>query len=110
MIQDTVSRVEAAIKRLGTKDKKTRSELIALLGKLKEEIAILEEAHGEHAASIVGFAEAAAHEATRRERSPELLRLSSAGLSWSVKGFETSHPRLVEAADNICRFLSALGI
>lgn len=110
MIRDTLSRIEAAINRIKAGDGKKKAELAKLLSKLKKEIEGLTESYGEHARSIAGFAEAAAHEATRKEKSQRLLELSLEGLSSSVKGFELSHPKLVEAANDVCLLLSSLGI
>ena len=66
-----------------------------MLGTLKSEVAELSKTHGEEAQSIAGFTELSAHEATRTEQNPELLRLSLEGLGSSVQSFERSHPRLV---------------
>ena len=64
----------------------------------------------EQAQSIAGFAEVSTHEATRTEQDPELLKLSLEGLGSSVRGFEESHPRLVQIVNSISSTLSNLGI
>ena len=110
MIKDTLSRLEAAIKTLPSEDKRRKAELTKLLSRLKAEIGGLTQAHGEQARSIAGFAAVAAHEATRKKRSKKLVELSARGLGASVKGFETSHPALVDAVNDICVLLSRLGI
>ena len=110
MLKNTVSKLEAAIRGLQTADPEKKAELARLLSKLKEEIAGLGESRGEHAQSIAGFAQVAAHEATRKDQSPRLLDLSRQGLSFSVQGLEASHPRLVETVNEICSFLAGLGI
>ena len=76
--------------------KEQRTELLGLLSTLKTEIGELSKTHSEQAQSITAFTEVSTHEATRQERDPQLLRLSLEGLSASVQGFETSHPKLVE--------------
>ena len=110
MLKNTVSKLEAAIQGLKTEDRRKKAELTRLLSKLKTEIEGLGEARDEHAQSIAGFAQVAAHEATRKDQSAKLLDLSRAGLSFSVEGLEASHPRLVETVNEICSFLAGLGI
>jgi hypothetical protein len=77
---------------------------------LKAELRKLEAAHAEKAGSVAGFADAAAHEAARKNRSPKLLELALEGLEHSAKEFETTHPKLAAAVAEICRELSSLGI
>jgi len=87
-----------------------KSELLSLLSVLESEITKLSKIDSEHAESITGFIERSTHEATRQNKKPELLRLSLAGLTESVKGFEASHPVLVEKINNICTTLANMGI
>ena len=88
----------------------SQRELMQLLGTLKSEVAELSKTHGEQAQSIAGFTEVSAHEATRAEQNPELLRLSLQGLGSSVRELEESHPRLVQIVNAISSALSNLGI
>lgn len=110
MIEDTVSKIEARVRGADAITDERKRELLQLLGTLKAEISELSKTHGEQAQSIAGFTELSAHEATRSEQNPELLRLSLKGLSSSVDGFENSHPRLVQIVNNISNMLSNLGI
>lgn len=110
MLKDTVNKIESAIDKINTIEDRKKHELIELLGVLKNEIGQLHETHGEHAKSIAGFAEIAAHEAARQNKSPDLQKLSIEGLSSSVKGFEVSHPKLVDTVNEICVLLSRIGI
>ena len=87
-----------------------KRELLQLMATLKSEVAELSKTHGEQAQSIAGFTEISAHEATRTEQNPELLKLSLEGLGSSVQGFEESHPRLVQIVNAISSTLSNLGI
>ncbi len=84
--------------------------LLELLAALKAEVGRLSATHEEHARSIAGYAQVAAHEAAREKKSPQLLRHSREGLALSVKGFEVSHPRLVEVVNDLCTMLSQIGI
>jgi|SRR5581483_4272661 len=110
MIEDTVSKIEARIRNSESIRDERKRELLQLLGTLKAEVATLSKTHGEQAQSIAGFTEVSAHEATRAKQNPELLDLSLKGLSSSVEGFETSHPRLVQIVNAISNTLSSLGI
>ena len=110
MIQETLQKIEARIQTTSLLKEESKSELLGLLNTLKAEVADLSRTHSEEAQSIARFAEVSAHEATREEKNPELLQISLKGLSTSVTGFETSHPRLVEIVNSICVTLSSLGI
>ncbi|MFM1769941.1 MAG: hypothetical protein RJA22_2470 [Verrucomicrobiota bacterium] len=91
-------------------DSGSRAELLALLASLKSEVAGLSGTHAEQARSIAGFTAVSTHEATREQPNQELVDLSLKGLSSSVRGFEESHPRLVQVVNSLCSTLSNLGI
>lgn len=110
MLNDTISKIEAKLQNSNSIRGEQRTELLNLLSTLKGEIASLSRTHDEQAQSIAGFAELSAHEATREEKNPELLKLSVQGLSSSVEGFENSHPQLVGLVNRICTTLSNMGI
>ncbi len=52
----------------------------------------------------------ALEQAMREEKNPQLLKISLQGLSTSVEGFESSHPKLVGIVNSICLTLSNIGI
>ncbi|HVM49848.1 MAG TPA: DUF4404 family protein [Candidatus Acidoferrum sp.] len=110
MIEDTIGEIEARIQGADTIKEDRRQELLRLLGTLKAEVARLSQTHSEQAQSIAGFTQVSAHEATRAEQNPELLKLSLDGLGSSVRGFEQSHPQLVRIVNAISSTLSNLGI
>lgn len=110
MIEDTIGKIEARIQGAETISEDRRRELLQLMGTLKSEVANLSKTHEEQAESIAGFAEVSAHEATRTEQNPALLKLSLQGLGSSVSEFEKSHPRLVQIVNAISNTLSNLGI
>jgi hypothetical protein len=110
MIEDTIGKIESRIEGADAIKEDRKVELLQLLGTLKAEVAELSKTHGEEAQSIAGFAEVSAHEATRAEQNPELLKLSLSGLGSSVQGFEQSHPKLVQIVNAISHTLSNLGI
>jgi len=110
MIKDTLAKIESAIARVATLDSKDKTELIALLTKLKTEVQGLPESQRERASSLANFAQAAAHETARGDADSRLKVISIEGLSQSVKSFEASHPVLVETVNEICLMLSRIGI
>jgi hypothetical protein len=110
MIEETIGKIESRLQSADSISDERRRELLNLLSTLKAEVAGLSRTHGEEAESIAGFAEISAREATRSEQNPQLLKLSLEGLNSSVKGFEESHPRLVQIVGAVTNTLSNLGI
>ena len=110
MIKETIAKIEQAIRRAGEADPKHKAELIRLLEQLKSELRSVSAVQGERARSIAHFAEAAAHEAARLDKSPKLLEFSRGALKESVVGFEASHPQLTAVVGKLCDLLSAIGI
>jgi prefoldin subunit 5 len=110
MIEDTLKQIEARIGGAESVSEERRRELLQLVATLKTEVAELSQSHGEQAQSIAGFAQVSAHEATREQQNPQLLRLSLQGLTQSVEGFEQSHPALARVVNNISQTLANLGI
>jgi hypothetical protein len=110
MVNETIQRIEEQLRNNQAIDGQQRSDLIALIARLKEEVALLALTNHDDARSITGFTETSVHEATRQEVDPELLQHSIDGLSKSVKRFEISHPTLVGLINNIGQTLWNIGI
>jgi Domain of unknown function (DUF4404) len=110
MVQNTIEKIEEKIRTNSSLTSKNKTELLDLLAKLKPEITKFSEAQSEHAESIAGFVERSAHEATRQEKNPTLLKIAVDGLSASVKGFELSHPKLVETVNYFANALANIGL
>ena len=110
MIQGTIAAIEEKIKGADSLDDGSRSELLSLVSELRTEVTGLSATHSEHAESIAGFTALSAHEATRQKKNPRLLTLALEGLASSVKGFEATHPRLVQTVNSICDTLANMGI
>jgi hypothetical protein len=110
MIEDNLARIDAAAKKIEAAAPPNKDALLALLRDLRKEMLRLDVSHLEHGASVAGFADAAAHEATRKTRAAPLRRLALDGLSQSVRGFESSHPKLFETIGELVRELTSLGI
>lgn len=110
MVQKTIEIIEDKIRKNSSLPDVNKAELLDLLEKLKPEIMNLANAKTEHAESITGFIERSTHEAMRNEKNPDLLKIAVNGLSASVKGFEVSHPELVENVNYIANALANMGI
>ena len=110
MIKETISKIEERIRVAGKMDDAQRADLLKLLAELKSEMTTLASTHVDDARSIAGFTDVSTHEATRAQPKPELVEQSLEGLAASVRGFEESHPRLVQLVNSISTTLSNLGI
>ena len=110
VIQETITQIEERIKKAKSLNDAKKRELLNLLSILKIEVSELSKTHAEYTQSITGFTEVSIHEAMREEKNPQLLKLSLQGLSTSVEGFESSHPKLVGIVNSICLTLSNIGI
>jgi len=110
MVEETITQIEARIKKANSLNDERKKELLDLLSTLRTEVSHLSKTDAEDAQSIAGFTEVSIHEAIREEKNPQLLDLSLKGLSTSVKRFENSHPRLVRIVNSICDTLSNIGI
>jgi hypothetical protein len=110
MIEETFKKIKIKIQTATAITDEKKAELLTLLSSLESEISTLSAAQSEHAESIAGFVERSAHEATRQDKDSDLLGLSLAGLTASVKSFEASHPRLVRDINYISTILANMGI
>ena len=83
MIEETIAKLEAAVAAMKKADPAKKAELLALLARLKKEL-----------------------------RSDEKEGVVAAGedLSAAVREFESTHPELVTAVNELCTLLSGLGI
>ena len=110
MLEDTVKKMEDAVRKIDALKGQEKTELLSLLCALKTEVGRLAETHEEQAHSIASLADMAAHEATRQDKSPALMKHSVEGLALSSQGFEVSHPKLVGIVNEICTMLARIGI
>ena len=110
MADETMTQIEDRIRKAQSLNDERKKQLLDLLSTLRTEVSQLSETNAEDAQSITGFAEVSIHEAVRKEKNPQLLKLSLRGLSTSVERFENSHPRLVGVVNSICNTLSNIGI
>ncbi len=109
-MRDTIQNIEKRIEQSQAIPKESKAELLRMMKDLDREVQTLSQTNRDEAASVAGFASAATHEATRKEKNPSLLKIALDGLSKSVEQFEQSHPTLVETVHNITATLSNYGL
>ncbi len=110
MLKHTLEKIESKIKQSPNIPDSKKNEYFELLHELNTEITELSKTEKETAESIKGFTKISAHEATRATPDPYLIRISTEGLSSSVKELHASYPKLVNTVNSICTFLSKIGI
>lgn len=110
MIDDTIQRIEARLAGSEAIPAQTRAELLNLLATLKAEVNQLPAAKSEQAKTIARYADLSTSQAVDAGRDPEQFKGTLDQLAESVHEFEDTHPKLVQAVNNIAHALSGLGI
>lgn len=110
MIDDTITKIQQRLEGAANLSEEKRRELLDLVSQLKTEITDVSSADPDQAASIAGFTDLSAHEATRPEPRPETMKSAITGLESTVRGFESAHPKLTAVVNRIAEALSNLGI
>jgi hypothetical protein len=110
MIEDSLAQLDTVMKKIEAAAPPNKDVLLRLMKDLRKEMMRLDLSQHDHAASVALFADAAAHETTRKSRVASLRQHALDGLAQSVRGFESSHPRIAETIGEIGRELSSLGI
>ncbi len=85
MIEETVAKIEAAIREAHVADPKNKAALIALLEKLKAEV-------------------------QREKRSKDLLDSAGEGLKDAAIEFDATHPQLAAVVGEVSAMLAKIGI
>jgi hypothetical protein len=110
MVGDKSKNGETDVQHAEALNEERRRELLRLFGILEDEATKLSRTHPEQADSIAGFAQVSAHEATRTDRNPSLLKPALEGLRASVQEFDASHPGLVQIVGAIITTLANMGV
>jgi hypothetical protein len=98
MMEERMREIETRIRKARNLPESEREKLLGLLATVRDEVDQLAASHADDASSITHFLAASTHEASRPEKRPKLLQAAQHGLMASVENFETSHPKLFEAA------------
>jgi ABC-type transporter Mla subunit MlaD len=110
MTDERIQKIKSAVEAADHIPAEKKTELLAVLAKLKPAIAKVAQTHEEDAESISRFVEASAHEAAKKKKHPEGLDRILHGLRHSVQKFEASHPELTAFVTEYSAVLSGLGI
>lgn len=110
MTDERIQKIKSAVEAADHISPEKKTELLAVLAKLKPAIAEVAQTHEEEAERISQFVEASAHEVTRTNESPESVEQGLHGLKQTVEQFEASHPKLTAFVTEYSAVLSGLGI
>ena len=110
MSAERIERAKSAVEAADHIPAAKKTELLGMLAKLKAAIARIGQTYEEDAQSIARMVEASTHEATRKNKRPELLKTVLRGLKQSVRHFESSHPDVVASVTQYSGFLSEMGL
>jgi prefoldin subunit 5 len=110
MTDERIQKIKSAVEAADHISPEKKTELLAVLAKLKPAIAEVAETHEEEAERISRFVEASAHEVAAKKERPESLERVLHKLKGSVEKFEASHPQLTAFVTEYSAVLSGLGI
>lgn len=110
MSEERIDRTKSAVEAADHIPAGKKTELLSVLSKIKPVIAKVAQTHEEDARSIARMVEASTHEATRKNKRPELLKTVLRGLKQSAEHFESSHPELVAFVTQYSGLLSEMGL
>ena len=109
MTDERIQKIKAAVEAADHISPEKKTELLAVLGKLKPAIAEVAQTHEEEAERISRFVEASAHEVARKNEPREGVEQGLHGLKQTVEKFEASHPKLTAFVTEYSAVLSGLG-
>jgi len=110
MIQDRLDKIEAKVQGASNIPEETKAQLLGLLEDLKKEVQSLPAAHDEKAEAIAHYTDVSTDEITRPGKQPGQVDAALEGLTGSVSGFETTHPKLTQIVNQLAVTLSSVGI
>ena len=110
MTDERIQKITSAVEAADHISPEKKTELLAVLAKLKPAIAEVAQTSEEEAESISRFVEASAQEvASKNERSESLEKVLNK-LKQTVEKFEASHPQLSVFVSEYSAVLSGMGI
>jgi prefoldin subunit 5 len=110
MTDEHIDKIKSTVEAADHIPVEQKAELLGRLSRVKPALAKVAQTHQEGAQSIANLVEVSTHEATRKDKRPELLTPVLQRLKRSVEKFEASHPQLAAAVSEYSTLLSALGI
>ena len=110
MTDERIQKIKSAVEAADHISPEKKTELLAVLAKLKPAIAEVAQTSEEEAESISRFVEASAHEVASKKERPESVEKVLHGLKQTVEKFEASHPQLTAFVTEYSAVLSGMGI
>jgi prefoldin subunit 5 len=110
MTDERIQKIKSAVEAADHISPEKKTELLAVLAKLKPAIAEVAQTSEEEAESISRFVEASAHKVANRKERPESVEKVLHKLKQTVEKFEASHPQLTAFVTEYSAVLSGLGI
>ena len=109
MTDERIQKIKSAVEAADHISPEKKAELLAVIAKLKPEIAKIAQTHQEEAESISRFVEASAHNVATKKEGPERVERVLHKLKQSVEKFEASHPDLTAFVSEYSALLSSYG-
>ena len=109
MTDERIQKIKSAVESADHISPEKKSELLAVLAKLKPAIAEVAQTDEEEAEKIGQFVEASAHEVAGKKEPPESVEKGLNRLKQTVEKFEASHPQLTAFVTEYSAALSNLG-
>jgi prefoldin subunit 5 len=110
MTDERIEKIKSAVKAADHISPEKKTELLAVLAKLKPAIAEMAQTDEEEAERISQFVETSAHEVARKNEQPDGVEKGLNRLKETVEKFEASHPQLTAFVTEYSAVLSGLGI
>ena len=110
MTDERIQKIKSAVEAADHISPEKKTELLAVLAKLKPAIAEVAQTSEEEAESISRFVEASAHEVASKKERPENVERVLHKLKQTVEKFEASHPQLTAFVSEYSAVLSGMGI
>ena len=110
MTDERIQRIKSAVESADHISAEKKSELLAVLSKLKPAIAEVARTDEEEAERISRFVETSAHEVASKKEQPESVERVLHKLRQIVEKFEASHPQLTAFVSEYSAVLSGMGI
>jgi prefoldin subunit 5 len=110
MTEERIEKIKSAVESADHIPPEKKTELLAVLAKLKPAIAEVAQTHEGEAERISRFVEASAHEVVSKKERPESVERVLNKLRQTVEKFEASHPELTAFVTEYSAVLSGLGI
>ena len=109
MTDERIQKIKSAVEAADHISPEKKTELLAVLTKLKPAIAEVAQTSEEEAESISRFVEASAHEVANKKERPESVERVLHKLKQTVEKFEASHPQLTTFVTEYSAVLSGMG-